>query len=114
MATEESTTPLGELNAMAREAHLIRTRNRITYWREQLAGEPSEAIRSLAVEELGKYERQLREPLTAWTLKKLPQAAPSMIERRVTTLRQEVEELKAKLIPTPQPPVKEPVAHGAE
>ena len=112
MATEESTTPLGELNAMAREAHLIRTRNRITYWREQLAGEPSEAIRSLAVEELGKYERQLREPLTARTLKMITPAAPSPLERLVTTLRQEVEDLKAKFLP--KSPEQETVAHGVE
>ena len=114
MALEESTTPIGELNAQARESHLLRTRNRIAYWREQLAGEPSEAIRSLAVEELGKYERQLREPLTARTLKMIKPAAPSPIERLVTTLRQEVEELKAKFLP--KSPVDEPdvVVHGTQ
>ena len=117
MALEESTTPLGELNAQARDAHLIRTRGRIDYWRGQLAGEPSEAMKSLALEELGKYERQLREPLTARTLQVMPQAASSPIERMISTLRQEVEELKAKLtgkLVSPAPSaVEEPVAHGS-
>lgn len=114
MALEEATTTPGEMNAQAREAHLLRTRNRIAYWRGQLnplTGEPSEAIKSLAVEELGKYERQLREPLTARTLKTLPQAIPSPIERLVTTLQREVSELKEKLLGTPETPsVAEPVA----
>ena len=119
MALEESPTPLGELNVQAREAHLLRTRGRIDYWRGQLAGEPSDGLKSLALEELGKYERQLREPLTARRLKTLPQAAPSVMERMMATLRQEVEELKAKLTSKPAAveesvkPAEESAVHGS-
>ena len=116
MPLEESTTPLGELNVQARDAHLLRTRGRIDYWREQLGGEPSEGLKSLALEELGKYERQLRKPLTARTLRAMPQAVPSAMERLMSTLRQEVEELKAKLTGKPGeavPVTEEPVAHGS-
>ena len=113
MPFEEATTAPGQLNTLAREAHLQRTHERIDYWRTQLDGEPSEALKSLALEELTKYERQLREPLTARTLRNIPVAAASPMERLVLTLQREVLELKEKFLGKPPAPSEaEPVAHA--
>ena len=108
MALEESPTPLGELPVQAREAHLLRTRGRIDYWRGQRAGEPSDGLKSLALEELGKYERQLREPYTKRVLRASPVKAEGPVAAAWTAMQARLAELEAKLAKlvgiTDQPP----------
>lgn len=116
MPFEESTTTPGQMNALAREAHLIRTKDRIADWRNRLQDNPSDDLKEVALEELTKYERQLREPLTARTLRATPVVAQSPLDRLVHTLQTEVMELKAKLMGQPtasSAKTEELVAHGA-
>ena len=83
----ESVLTSAERESQAREAHLIRTRDRLAYWRSRLEGPTTEDERTLMEGEIIKYEAQLAgAPVPALEQSGL-----------IQTLQAEVQELKQML-----------------
>ena len=76
-----------DMNAFAREAHLIRTRNRIAYWQERLKGELTTNERNLIEADLLKHQEQLMD------MPEGPASQPTMLQN----LQLEVKALKEML-----------------
>ena len=97
MATETLLHTEAEIQAMGREAHLIRTRGRITFWKEQLTKASDEATRQKVLEELQLLERQLREPLTKRVLRLNPPKTEGPVSTAWTAMQTRLAELEATL-----------------
>ena len=97
----ESVLTKPERDSQAREAHLIRTRDRLAYWRSRLEGLTTQNERALMEGEIAKYEEQLTGGMAE------PLATPGLLQ----TLQAEVASLKTMLAsflkgqsaPTPTP-----------
>ena len=104
MPTEEFVYTEAEIRAQGREAHLLRTRGRITVWKARLQQDGlGEADRQIVLEELALYERQLREPFTKRTLKLTPQKEEGPVAAAWQAVLQEVADLKAQVMALTKP-----------
>lgn len=110
----EATYTKEEMDAQARQSHLIRTRARIQMWQARLP-EASEAEKALILSELKTLEQQLEHPVTKRSLAFL-QATPAqpagVFATMFARLQEEINELKAKLsgqAATPPPTEPSPV-----
>lgn len=117
-----------ESKAIARQAHLQRTRDRIATWKVKLSDPVlKEAERLLIEEELGWYERQLLDPVTRRTLRVTPEGPvpmrdagevdPDPMTDLVLSLKAELHALKAQFTgkgaDAPTPVSKSPAAPNA-
>jgi len=95
----EATYTKEEMDAQARQAHVIRTRARIQSWQARLP-EASEAEKALILTELKTLERQLERPVSKRMLASMPSAPPQpagVFATMFARLQEEINELKAKL-----------------
>jgi phage shock protein A len=112
---EEITMPLMEtikgdatLNKESFEAHLIRTRDRIAFWRERVDKAITEGERSLILREITKLEDQLTEATqprqgtdTQPSGKPFQEVTASLVSM-VQRLQSEISSLKSQLLPQPK------------
>ena len=107
MPMTESLTSPASMNVQAREAHITRTQDRITYWRGRVETAATDNERSLILGELQELETQLHQALHPEDGQAVASPAASIVQ----TLKDEIAELKGlvtKLLGRHEPAVPQP------
>ncbi len=91
--------------AAARQAHLIRTQERITRWQEKLRGTVTPFERTIIEQDLALLQTQLHDARTDRAIRNAPEPEERVnpLTELVLSLKAQVEELRAKLMGTKEP-----------